>query len=1539
MSKRRGSLRPKALFALILATGVVFAEPLPRNPPQPVGSPSWSSKSDLPLPRLDASAISTPAGTAAGTGGPDVIVGDIYDVENHGSEGVIAAFSVGTISCNAGDEPALWISENNQHPVIAQNIYRLKNGRFEQIGQSWLKHGFAALAFDSCNFGCVNPGTFQLLGVGCSDPYSGSLNGSQENLGPRSEVNAFTGFFPYPPNLDPPASAITGRRMQAYVRDLDPAQQGGGQYFVEAQYVTADEALAGNHYNNASYRPINVSFNVFFNFWTINLTNTTRRTLPAIRAWKANEPSVVETNVQEPGVGRFHLAAKATDLGNGRWQYEYALHNLNSDRSAGAFSIPILSSAAVTNLGFHDVEYHSGEVFDGTNWPAVVSANSVTWSTTPHATNPRANALRWGTLYNFRFEVDSPPDTSVATIGLFNPGSPSSVTAVTIGPLAAGTDCNSNGVNDTLDVANGTSSDCNANLVPDECETFPPTPIRAARLTTGLNFPVFLTSPPGDSGRLFIVEQEGRIVIFTGGDLLPTPFLDISSLVSSGGELGLLSMVFDPDYAANGFFYVNYTNLAGNTVIARYTVSGNPSVANPASAVILKTIPQDFDNHKGGQLQFGSDGYLYVGMGDGGSGNDPFGRAQDSGNLLGKMLRLDVDAPPGYVPLDNPYVGPGLPLDEIWSRGWRNPWRFSFDRLTGDLYAADVGQGSWEEIDFEPVTAAGGRNYGWRCMEGRSCTGLSGCTCNAAELTPPILVYDHGEGCSVTGGYVYRGCRIPDLAGTYFYADYCANWIRSFRYVGATVTDERDWTTILTPPSGSIIDIVSFGEDADGELYIVSHVGEIYKIVPDTGGPVCGDGIREPPEECDDGNTAGGDGCDAECRLESGGSNNHCNQATTIAEGTFAFDNIGATTDGPAEPARCDFFGDPQIASDVWFCYTASCTGTATARLCGSIYDTEIAAYNDCTCPTSASAIACNDDACGLQSEINFPVSACGSYLLRVGGFNGAQGTGTLTVSCQPAPLVNDCNENAVEDSADIACGTSDDLNTDGIPDECQTGGDLVRGGQLYDRWWAELGVAGPTTDHPLWQYRPDQTSNPATGAATWRCKECHGWDYKGVDGQYGTGTHRTGFPGVLGSSLSNPELFALLKEPPNNGGGPGVPNGHGYGAVMSDADIADLMAFTLLGMVDGDSFIDPPTGEFLGDPALGETRYTTQGSIRCTVCHGADGTAINFGTFEDPEYLGTVAVRNPWEFLHKVRVAPPGAPMPSWLAGGGTNQGVADIGRYVQLNFPVDCVQDAQCDDAIACTGDSCDAAGRCANTPNHGVCPDDGLFCTGPAVCDGQIGCTSAGNPCTVPEHCNEILARCECDTPLANSVGGRYLEVTPQPSDSTIPMAIKVAPACTGAVAKYVGAPSGPSNVANLVVGIAQAAVLTPGQWGTVYVAGNTIIPEADYEVRADCQGPSNPALSSPAFVTTAIWGDTVGDFRDGAWEGPDGSADITDVTAILDTFRHAATAPPIHRVDIWGCEPNENAEIIDAVGALDGFRHIPFLQSTRCPAPCP
>lgn len=350
--------------------------------------------------------------------------------------------------------------------------------------------------------------------------------------------------------------------------------------------------------------------------------------------------------------------------------------------------------------------------------------------------------------------------------------------------------------------------------------------IRMEKVIAGLKNPVHISNAADGSNRLFIVEQGGTIRIFARGALLETPFLDITDSVSCCGEQGLLGLAFPPDYLNKRYFYVNYTNTLGDTIISRFhLVSESPDHADADREEIILTIKQPFTNHNGGHIVFGPDGYLYIGMGDGGSGGDPLNNAQNPGTLLGKLLRIDVESSvsPYAIPPGNPFILDTSYRPEIWAMGLRNPWRFSFDRTEGNLFIADVGQDSYEEIDFQTLKGGGGKNYGWNNMEGTHCYKAE--ICNQADFVLPVVEYDHSLGCSVTGGMVYRGSLYSGLFGMYFYGDFCSGRVWGLRQ------SEGRWT------SEQLIDtafmITAFGEDETGTIYVTDYAtGTIYRIVP-----------------------------------------------------------------------------------------------------------------------------------------------------------------------------------------------------------------------------------------------------------------------------------------------------------------------------------------------------------------------------------------------------------------------------------------------------------------------------------------------------------------------------------------------------------------------------------------------------------------------------------------------------------------------------------------------------------------------------------
>lgn len=388
--------------------------------------------------------------------GPDVIVGEITNIARWGAVGGITAYNVGTTSCNIGTEDAQWVVNTNQHPLIGQQMYRLKNGRFEQIGQSWLKHTFGTIDNGIC--GPCNGHLGQVLGVGCSDPYSASQAGDVSLLGPKWQVNATTGAYPYPFFNNPPAQATIGRRLQVATADIDPAQNAGAQYVMEAVYIANDDALRGNGLNNYSHYPVTIASATS----TPSASGPTRRMRPAITAWKSVDSSVSEVNAdyaESSLTARFVVSGKATSNGNGTWNYEYAVFNLNSNRSGRAFSVPVPTGVTVTNIGFHDVAYHSGDgtngvSFDGTDWTTTNSGGQLSWATQTFAQNASANALRWGTLYNFRMTASVPPVSGSAILELFKPGlggEPNSASAIGIPVPGCPADWNHDGVINSQD--------------------------------------------------------------------------------------------------------------------------------------------------------------------------------------------------------------------------------------------------------------------------------------------------------------------------------------------------------------------------------------------------------------------------------------------------------------------------------------------------------------------------------------------------------------------------------------------------------------------------------------------------------------------------------------------------------------------------------------------------------------------------------------------------------------------------------------------------------------------------------------------------------------------------------------------------------------------------------------------------------------------------------------------------------------------------------------------------------------------------------
>ena len=546
-------------------------------------------------------------------------------------------------------------------------------------------------------------------------------------------------------------------------------------------------------------------------------------------------------------------------------------------------------------------------------------------------------------------------------------------------------------------------------------------PIKSKRVVGGLAYPTRVVFAPGDDTHMYIVEKNGLIRIFdtSTNTLQATPFLDVVSIVLGGAstsdEQGLLGLAFHPDWPNTQQFFIYYTSIAGggDDTIRRYTAL-SPTAADPASGVVVKTWDDPFSNHNGGCMLFGTDGYLYVSVGDGGSANDPGNRAQDiTDQPLGKMLRIDIngddfpgDANKNYaiVPT-NPFVGEDGD-DEILYYGLRNPWSWNFDRLTGDIWIGDVGQNAWEEIDFAPASSIGtALNFGWRCTEGTTCTGLTGCTCNGPTLTAPVHVYDHGAtgGSSTTGGLVYRGCQIPEANGVYFFGDYGSSRFWSFKYVNGVKT----LFTVQTTKFATSVDgftcnqPVAFAQDNQGEMYIVDHgsatTGQIFKMVRDPAAAALAD-------------------CDAN------GTPDNCE----IAAGALDCDGNGI-------PDSCDVVADP--AQD--------CNGN------GAIDTCEIAAGAAQDCDANGVIDSC-DIASGAAQDCNangIP-DACD---IAGGASVDANGDG-IPDECAPPTNPADLNGDGIVDGADlgIALGSwgecpakgacPGDINGDGVVDGADLG-------------------------------------------------------------------------------------------------------------------------------------------------------------------------------------------------------------------------------------------------------------------------------------------------------------------------------------------------------------------------------------------------------------------------------------------------------------------------------------------------------------------
>jgi len=1123
--------------------------------------------------------------------GPDMTWCQLYGLGQFGRVADQVGLSFATTSWNVGDRDIQWFPiPNENHPFIVMNLFRLKDDRLEQIGQSWIKHGFYALGNTQCGGTCTyqsghGPGDW--LGVGCTDTYSAPLNASQNGLGPRYEVNPWTGGWEYEGSHLSQGSHShdsVEHRLEVADADLDPAQNPSATYYAEGYYAVLDDV---NVMNSAAWKPTTISGSPGGN-WSFGMTGEGAPPVIgfAIDAWAGARQTMIAQQV--PPIeflspdGRCILGAKATNLGGGLWHYEYALLNIDMDRQVGSFTVPLPSGVVATNVGFHAVLHHGeplnapgGVPINNDPWPATVTADSVTWSTT-------SNPVRWGTSYNFWFDAPSTSGDLDVTLGLFKPGTPDSLTGTTTGPTGPPPICG-NGVVETgeeCDPPDGVHCDA-------ECQWI---------CGDGVIQPGEECDPPDGT-----TCDDGCQRIPLCGD----------GFVDEGEEC-------DPPDGEHCDPECQW--ICGDGVVQP------GEYCDPPNGVTCD------DNCQ--RIPTCGDGIL-----DPGEECDP-----PDGVTCDENCQF----------MSNDFCDGAHPICPGAHDG-------STTGMNNDGSASCGNSSSTPDV--------------WYSYRPRNDGTLHLSTCSAANYDTVISVHSDCPGTianqlacvddACPGGGTGTDLFMPVFRGVTYY-------IRVAGYQGATgnfvltlAGPLCEWTICgngiiepgeeCDPPDGITCDelcqripicgdgFVDEGEECDPPDGVTCDAN--CQAIPH-----CGDGVVDPGEECDDGNTVPGDGCDANCQIEPNGADN-CADATAIVDGMYAFDTRAATTDG-APAAQCNFSGYSQINADIWYCYTATTSGNLTVDTCHAAdFDTKLAVYEGCVCPPT-SILGCNDDAagCGVTSLVTVPIVSGRSYLIRVGGYRAAKGTGRLTISSEHVVV-----------------------------------GDALRGGQLWDEWWTVNQAPEPSGTHPL--YPP---GGQQSGSITFRCMECHGWDYKGKDGWYGSGPHYTGIRGVYGSTMSPAEMFDLVKLASG-------PNGHGFGAYgLNDVDIWDLVEFMQTRVIDTAEYITP-AAQFLGDPEYGQIHYEQDGTIACVQCHGFDGTMRNFGTPEHPEWVGTIAVEQPWVLFHKARFGNPGTPMPSWLQAGRLDQEMADIGRYAQVTFPVDCTSDEHCDDGLVCNGQETCVAGRC--------------------------------------------------------------------------------------------------------------------------------------------------------------------------------------------------------------------------------------------------
>ena len=938
---------------------------------------------------LCAATVSACSGIA--TAGPDVIVGDVYGYSNFAS----GVFSIGTISCNLGDTPLTWIANTTQHPVISQNMYRLHQGRFTQLGQAWLKHGFCALQGTVCS-PCTPGGNCNALFPGCSDPYDSGLNGSQSGLGPKSEVNAFTGAFLYPWVNNGTGSGNAFKRLQ-----VTPALLGvsGAQYFVSSMYVQPEDATAGNGLNNQSYRACSTTAT------TITYTASTQREKPALQAWKDSDATVQLVNFDVPGEGRFIVAMKATSIGGGNWHYEYAIQNLNSDRSGQAFVVPIPAGTTVTNIGFSDVAYHSGEPYVGTDWTGAASSTQITWNTQTHAANANANALRWDTIYNFWFDINSAPAQGSATINLFKPGSPTSVSGNIQVP---------GGTGQPVEPANNAC-------------------VNAASLSAFGSYPFDTLGATTDGPSETLCNGSGSTQIYNDVWFTYTACSSGAHTVSTCGAN------FDTRIA---IYAASCPGGTPNTAVACNDDSASCGAGSLASSVTFNAIS--------GQA-YGIRVGAFTNNTTPGEGNGQ-GNLVIAGPVCGAAGDLCANALPvnGYgsfpfstvgMTTDGPeepaacnFFGDPQMNNDLWMR-WTscvagavtfstcNAANYDSElaiyggtcpAAAGSVLACNDDAGGCGTTSSVTYTVAANTQYliritGYQGATGSGTLTISGPACGPTApannaCSAATVISGYGSTAVTTVGAITDGPAeaLCNAAGdNQVGADVWYSWSGcATGTVTLNICDASYDSKLAVYPSscpGVTGTVIACNDDACGagglrsQLTFAATAGTSYLIriggyQAATGtstlmisGPAC------PPP---------------------GPINDNCANRSGVGQGLTDYSTVGATTDGPGH-AGCDNAGSNQITNDIWHNHPSQCPGSIRFALCDATFDTKLAIYDDSGCTDyEARLMACNDDACGasgLGSQVRIPSRIGRNYTIRIGGFNGATDSGNLNIVYCPA--------------------------------------------------------------------------------------------------------------------------------------------------------------------------------------------------------------------------------------------------------------------------------------------------------------------------------------------------------------------------------------------------------------------------------------------------------------------------------------------------------------------------------------------------------